>query len=71
MERASVLDYDLQRQLVPFMAPQRPLPSIYYPDFIAANQSDRANNLIPAGTKQVPLLSTIYYHIISFVDNVL
>ncbi len=25
----------------------RPLPSIYYPDFIAANQEDRADNLIP------------------------
>jgi len=24
-----------------------PLPSIYYPDYIAANQSDRANNLLP------------------------
>jgi myo-inositol-1-phosphate synthase len=27
-----------------------PLPSIYYPDFIAANQEERPNNLIP-GTK--------------------
>lgn len=28
-----------------------PLPSIYYPEFIAANQSDRANNVLQ-GTKQ-------------------
>jgi myo-inositol-1-phosphate synthase len=28
----------------------KPLPSIYYPDFIAANQEERADNLIP-GTK--------------------
>ena len=38
MERAQVLDYDLQRQVAPHMALLgRPLPSIYYPDFIAAN----------------------------------
>jgi myo-inositol-1-phosphate synthase len=29
----------------------RPLPSIYYSDFIAANQSDRADNVL-SGTKQ-------------------
>ena len=51
MERACVLDYDLQRQLAPLLTPLQPLPSIYYPDFIAANQSDRADNLIPTGTK--------------------
>jgi len=30
----------------------KPLPSIYYPDFIAANQKDRADNLIADGTRQ-------------------
>jgi myo-inositol-1-phosphate synthase len=45
------LDYDLQRQLSPVMAAFTPLPSIYYPEFIAANQSDRANNVLQ-GTKQ-------------------
>jgi myo-inositol-1-phosphate synthase len=52
MERACVLDYDLQRQLVPHLKDLKPMPSIYYPDFIAGNQEDRANNLIPKGTKQ-------------------
>lgn len=52
MERAQVLDYDLQRQLKPLLTELQPLPSIYYPDFIAANQSDRADNLIPHGDKQ-------------------
>ena len=48
MERAQVLDYDLQRQVAPHMALLgKPLPSIYYPDFIAANQEARADNLIP------------------------
>ena len=32
-----------------------PLPSIYYPDFIAANQSDRADNVLPKQTKQADL----------------
>jgi len=54
MERACVFDYDLQRQLYPHMKEIVPLPSIYYPDFIAANQGERANNLIMGGkgTKQ-------------------
>ncbi|CAE7827747.1 ISYNA1, partial [Symbiodinium microadriaticum] len=46
-----VLDYDLQRQLMDEMAQLSPLPSVYYPDFIAANQSDRANNVLE-GSKQ-------------------
>jgi myo-inositol-1-phosphate synthase len=50
MERAQVLDWDLQRQLIPYMKDIKPLPSVYIPDFIAANQKDRANHLIH-GTK--------------------
>uniref|UniRef100_A0A6A7G154 Inositol-3-phosphate synthase n=2 Tax=Hirondellea gigas TaxID=1518452 RepID=A0A6A7G154_9CRUS len=46
MKRAEVFDYDLQRQLAPLMEKIVPLPSIYYPDFIAANQEDRANNVL-------------------------
>lgn len=51
MKRAKVLDFDLQRQLIPHMEKIKPLPSIYYPDFIAANQADRADNVLK-GTKQ-------------------
>ena len=50
MKRARVLDVDLQRKLVPHMQGLVPLPSIYYPDFIAMNQGDRADNILP-GTK--------------------
>lgn len=50
MERARVLDYDLQRQLEPHMAKLKPLPSVYIPDFIAANQQDRADNVL-VGTR--------------------
>lgn len=51
MQRAQVLDYDLQRQLIPLMSEMRPLPSIYIPDFIAANQSERVDNAL-TGTKR-------------------
>lgn len=56
MQRAQVLDYDLQRQVTPHMALLgKPLPSIYYPDFIAANQEERADNIIPGTDKQAHL----------------
>eukprot|EP00747_Dinoflagellata_sp_TGD_P092961 gnl/TRDRNA2_/TRDRNA2_165592_c0_seq1.p1 gnl/TRDRNA2_/TRDRNA2_165592_c0~~gnl/TRDRNA2_/TRDRNA2_165592_c0_seq1.p1 ORF type:complete len:538 (+),score=123.62 gnl/TRDRNA2_/TRDRNA2_165592_c0_seq1:103-1716(+) len=51
MERAGVLDYDLQRRVRPHLEGITPLPSIYCPDFIAANQKARADNVI-CGTKQ-------------------
>ncbi|GAB1220603.1 hypothetical protein ENUP19_0055G0065 [Entamoeba nuttalli] len=51
LKRAQVVDYDLQRQLYPYMKELVPLPSIYYKSYIAANQDDRADNVIP-GTKQ-------------------
>ncbi|KIN05688.1 hypothetical protein OIDMADRAFT_154079 [Oidiodendron maius Zn] len=47
MDRAAVLEPTLKAQVKKEMASMVPLPSIYYPDFIAANQEDRANNLIP------------------------
>lgn len=50
MERAQVLDWSLQQQLVPYMKDMQPLPGIYDPEFIAANQEERADNLIK-GTK--------------------
>lgn len=50
MQRAEVLDYDLQRQLRPYLEKMKPRPSVYCPDFIAANQADRADNVL-SGTK--------------------
>ena len=44
----------LQKQLYDDMAKITPLPSIYFPDFIAANQSSRADNVL-SGTKQEQL----------------
>uniref|UniRef100_A0A8D0U8Q0 Inositol-3-phosphate synthase 1 n=1 Tax=Sus scrofa TaxID=9823 RepID=A0A8D0U8Q0_PIG len=46
MRRAQVLDWELQEQLWPHMEALRPRPSVYIPEFIAANQSARADNLI-------------------------
>lgn len=51
MARAKVFDIDLQKQLRPYMESMVPLPGIYDPDFIAANQGSRANNVIK-GTKR-------------------
>ncbi|RZC85146.1 hypothetical protein C5167_007758 [Papaver somniferum] len=51
MSRARVFDIDLQKQLRPYMESMVPLPGIYDPDFIAANQGSRANNIIK-GTKK-------------------
>lgn len=50
MRRAQVLDVNLQDQVSKELSKMKPRPSIYDPDFIAANQSTRADNLIP-GTK--------------------
>jgi myo-inositol-1-phosphate synthase len=47
MDRACVLQPSLKEKIRKVMAGMTPLPSIYYPDFIAANQEDRADNLIP------------------------
>jgi len=52
MKRAQVLDVTLQEQLRPHMAQLQPMPSIYYADFIAANQCERADNVIPGEDKK-------------------
>lgn len=46
MDRAAVLEPTLKYMLRKEMAEMKPLPSIYYPDFIAANQGARADNLL-------------------------
>lgn len=52
MKRAAVLEWDLQHQVAPYMKELgAPLPSIYYPDYIAANQEERADNVLPGNDK--------------------
>ena len=64
--RSQVLDYDLQQKVMPYMEDMVPLPSLYYKDFIAANQSDRADNVL-IGTKQQNL-DDIRGHIRNFKE---
>lgn len=52
MTRARVLDMDLQRRLYPYMKDIVPLPSIYVPHFIAANQEERANHVLTGTTQE-------------------
>jgi len=64
LKRAKVVDYDLQKQLYPYMKDIVPLPSVYIKDYIAANQEDRANNVLK-GTKQ-EMLDTLRKNIRDF-----
>lgn len=57
-KRAKVLDYDLQRRLESHLEPLKPLPSIYYPGFIATNQEERADHILP-GLDKAKHLDTI------------
>jgi myo-inositol-1-phosphate synthase len=47
MDRAAVLEPTLKQLVRKELAGMKPLSSIYYPDFIAANQEDRADNIMP------------------------
>ena len=47
MDRAQVLEPALKGLVRKEMTAMKPMPSVYYADFIAANQGDRANNVIP------------------------
>ena len=46
MDRAGVLEPTLKDMVKKEMVGMKPLPSPYYPDFIAANQGDRADNVL-------------------------
>jgi myo-inositol-1-phosphate synthase len=59
MDRSAVLEPTLKAQVRKEMATMVPLPSIYYPDFIAANQEDRADNLIPGSKACMAHVDTI------------
>lgn len=64
MKRAKVLDIDLQKQVYEELQKITPLPGIYEEDFIAANQSGRANNLIKGSKSEQ--IATIRGHIQEF-----
>ncbi|CAH0388109.1 unnamed protein product [Bemisia tabaci] len=52
MQRACVLDQALQEQLLPLMSKYKPRATVYVPDYIAANQSERADNVMQVTNKQ-------------------
>lgn len=55
MDRAGVLEPDLRQQLRPLLCDMKPLPAAFDPRFIAKNQQERVDNLIPSEDKYVQL----------------
>ena len=72
-DRAAVLEPALKNLVKKELAEMKPLPSVYYPDFIAANQGDRADNVLEgskASTAHVEKLrKDIRYAVLSFFIN--
>ena len=64
-KKAKVLDIDLLRNLEPHLSKIVPLPSIFNPDFVASNQTERADNILSMSTLQEQL-SHIKSDIITF-----
>ena len=54
-----VLDIGIQDQLRAHLSTMKPRPSIYCPDFIAANQEDRADNVLSGKGVVTPLKYTM------------
>lgn len=52
MRKAQVLDVNLQDKVEPFLEGMCPLPAVFYPGFVAENQADRANNVVPGDDKE-------------------
>lgn len=59
MERAQVFDWSLQEQLRPYVSHMKPRPSIYIPEFIAANQESRADNVLTGTTAEQVCLGAL------------
>jgi myo-inositol-1-phosphate synthase len=64
MERAQVLEVTLQDQLKPLMKDLKPLPAIHNPEFIAANQDSRADNVLGGSPQEQ--VDTVRSHIRDF-----
>ncbi|KAF1815196.1 putative myo-inositol-phosphate synthase [Eremomyces bilateralis CBS 781.70] len=69
MDRAAVLEPTLKAQVAKEMAQMKPLPSIYYPDFIAANQEDRADNVLPGSKASMAHVEQIRTDIRQFKEQ--
>jgi len=69
MRRACVFDHGLQQKLCPLLKGIKPMKSIYYPSFIAANQSERANNVHRGQRASMAHLNAIRSDIVQFKDQ--
>lgn len=69
MDRAQVLEPTLKMLVRKEMETLKPLPSIYYPDFIASNQGDRADNVIEGQTARQEHVDKIRADIKTFKRN--
>ncbi|KAH0545130.1 Inositol-3-phosphate synthase [Glutinoglossum americanum] len=68
MDRAAVLEPTLKNLVRDEMASYKPLPSAYYPDFIAANQEDRADNILEGSKASLAHVEQIRKDIRDFKD---
>ncbi|KAM0251686.1 hypothetical protein ACHAQJ_008056 [Trichoderma viride] len=69
MDRAKVLEPALKAHVRKELATMTPLPSIYYPDFIAANQEDRADNILEGSKASTAHVEQIRKDIRDFKAN--
>lgn len=67
MKRAKVLDVNLQKQLYDEMKEIVPMPGVYQENFIAANQLERADNILKGSKKE--MVNTIRKNIQDFKKN--
>lgn len=67
MERAQVFEWSLQEQLRPYMSHMKPRPSIYIPEFIAANQESRADNVLTGTIAEQVCSETLNAQLNSYV----
>ncbi|KAL8660275.1 MAG: hypothetical protein Q9202_006710 [Teloschistes flavicans] len=69
MDRAAVLEPTLKGMVKKEMAEMKPLPSIYYPDFIAANQEARADNVLEGSKASMAHVEKLRKDIRDFKSN--
>lgn len=69
MKRACVFEYELQKKLEPYLCNIKPMKSIYYPDFIASNQTDRANNIYKGNKASLEHLNILRNDISKFKND--
>lgn len=69
MDRAQVLEPTLKAQVKKEMSAMVPLPSVYYPDFIAANQEERADNVLEGSKASMAHVEQLRKDIRDFKQN--